>query len=281
MGLRKILKKSIFLRRILRKLGALKGLNIFKSVFINLKTQKFSDAIRFPILIYGKLHIVNLSGRVRIDPPIYFGKIRLGYNDEFFSTSKGCAVLSVLGEIVFHGRFSASVDYTISSSGLLEFGDLTRIGNGVKVRCREHISIGKATGIALESQVFDTNFHYTREVSTGIVKRNSAPITVGAFCWIGNRTTLMKGTVLPDYTIVASNSLCNKDYSNNTPDYPLLAGSPAKSVGLGGLARIFDVEEERKISSFFKQFPNAEVYKSYSGMKDESAQLEQAMRNGL
>lgn len=48
----------------------------------------------------------------------------------------------------------------------------------------------------------------------------------------------MKGTQTPDYCITASNSICNKDYTN-LPSYSLIAGSPAKFIKQG-VRRLFE-----------------------------------------
>ena len=278
-AIKRLLKKSNLLvslvhraQKNIRILKTLWSINFIKTIYVNFKTQSFRNALKLPIHIYGKLKIRTLSGHILVDAPIYFGKIKLGYNTEYFSASKGSAVLSVPGTLHFRGRFIASIDCTISSSGILEFGDLSRIGNGVKIACRNHISIGKGSGIALDSQIYDTNFHYTREVKTGLVRKNAAPIIIGNFCWIGNRSTIMKGTILPDYAIVAGNSLCNKDYTNGAPAYPVIAGTPAKIIG-EGVTRIFDYEEECKIDAFFAEHPDEETYMSYPGVKDESDQI--------
>lgn len=39
----------------------------------------------------------------------------------------------------------------------------------------------------------------------------------------------MKGTVIPDHTIVSSNSLCNKDYSD-VPQFSIIGGIPARLI---------------------------------------------------
>ena len=67
----------------------------------------------------------------------------------------------------------------------------------------------------------------------------SQPISVqDTYNWFGNRCNIMKGTITPNNTIVASNSLCNKDYSD-IPEYSLLAGSPAKLKNKG-IKRLFE-----------------------------------------
>ncbi|MBP3357024.1 MAG: hypothetical protein J6K95_07695 [Rikenellaceae bacterium] len=274
MGIRESLRKSPALVKAVRKwrnfVTTHKGVNWNKTLYLNFKTQRFADAVKLPILVYGKLKIPNLSGKIVIEGPVYHGKIKLGFNSEYFSASRGSAILMVSGQLIFHGRFRSSVDCMIDAAGVLEFDDLCFVGNAVKVSCKNHISLGRASRLGVESQVFDSNFHYVRDVETGVVRKKSAPIVIGRFCWIGNRATLMKGTRLPDYSIVAGNSMCNKDYTVDAPAYPCFAGSPAKAVGKGGGLRIFDIEEEARIDAFFAANPQAATCTSYTGVIDET-----------
>lgn len=63
-----------------------------------------------------------------------------------------------------------------------------------------------------------------RNIKTGKVDPISKDVFIGECCWIGNRTNIMKGTVLPDNTIVSSNSLLNKDYTSTVPSYSIIGG---------------------------------------------------------
>jgi acetyltransferase-like isoleucine patch superfamily enzyme len=66
------------------------------------------------------------------------------------------------------------------------------------------------------------------------------PIKIGAHNWIGNRSNIMKGTITPDYCIVASGSLCNKKI--DAPSYSLIAGVPARLIK-SNIYRVLDDEE--------------------------------------
>ena len=75
-------------------------------------------------------------------------------------------------------------------------------------------------------------------------------IEVGNRNWIGNSTTLMRGTQLPDNTIVASRSFVNKSFLGYHDDGILIAGSPGKVVRLGD-QRVFSAQKEmNQIFSF-------------------------------
>ncbi|MDR2408558.1 MAG: hypothetical protein LBE13_10685 [Bacteroidales bacterium] len=256
-----------------RKYRKYKGVNLLKTIYINFKTQKFQDAIKLPILVYGRLKIHSLSGTIKIEHKIEHGMIRLGLNTDCFSASKGSALLNVCGILIFKGRFIASVDYTIDSGGVLSFGDLSALGNGVKIRCWHKIEIGKGFRCGVESQIFDTNFHYTRNIYDGKIYPSQKEINIGNFCWIGNRATIMMGTCLPDYSIIAGNSLLNKDYTNGNPVSPLIAGAPGKIIKTG-VARVFSAIEEDKLNRFFKNNPEADFYQGELGIIDESEAIE-------
>ena len=69
---------------------------------------------------------------------------------------------------------------------------------------RRKCVIGKYARIAFDSQFMDSDFHYMLNIEDGTVKNCTSFIEIGAYNWIGNRTTVKKGTVTPDYTIVAA-----------------------------------------------------------------------------
>lgn len=272
MSIRERLKKYKGIVSLVRKYRVFRsktrGFNLFKTIVLNFGTQSFSDAIKFPILVFGKLKIYSLSGRLILDSPIKSGIVKIGVNSDMFSASKGCAMLNLKGTLIFKGRFSCSVDCTFDIAGVCQIGDSTFIGNSVKIRCWDNVVIGDSIRIGVESMIFDTNFHYVRNINTGEVHRNSSPVIIGSYSWIGNRTVVMKGTIVPEHTIVAGNSLLNKDYSKQEVLAPLLGGIPAKMISSGNV-RIFSQEEEAKIDDYFKNNKSTDVYVSYTGLDEQ------------
>ena len=104
----------------------------------------------------------------------------------------------------------------------------------------------------------DTNFHYILQ-KDGLVKDCVGIIEVGNRNWIGNSTTLMRGTQLPDNTIVASRSFVNKSFLGYHDDGILIAGSPGKVVRLGD-QRVFSAQKEMEIRAFFKKSKMTEMW---------------------
>ena len=270
--LKEKLKQIPFIVGLVRKYRKYYGVNWIKTLLVNIKTQEFNVARKLPI--YGKLNIRLLSGKIIIiNAPIRSGMIRIGRNAEYFSASKGSALLSVSGTLIFEGSALFSVDCTIKVSGTCILGDMVMFGSSVKLVCFEKIDIGKGSRIGLESHIFNTNFHFLRNVSSGKISKNSDEVLIGNFCWIGNRTTITKGSHLPNYSITGSNSLLNRDYTKEeTLDYPVFAGVPAKLVG-SGLARVFGNSLEFDIHNYFKKNPSEDTFQGVVGFYDESQSI--------
>ena len=247
--------------------------NVWKTIYVNFAFLPYRQAIRFPIFVYGKVKIYAHSGKIVIEDRIRPGMIHLGVNLDKFSVSRGSALINITGILIFKGTVIFSVDYTLNIFGECTIGKYSAFGNGVKICCWNRIYLGKCCRITLESQVFDTNFHYIRNIETGRVDRRDGVVIIGDFCWIGNRTTLAKGAQLPDFSMVSSNSLVNKNFISSNVKYPILAGSPTQIVG-SMRVRIFDRLEEEKVDRFFQNNPDALYYIGEPGEKEEEEGLE-------
>lgn len=230
-------------------------LNVIKSLYLNLKTLPFRKAIKLPILIYGPVKIYWLLGKIEItSTSIFCGMIKLGKNNEFFNGVNGSAfiLLEKGSNLIFEGPCAISNNFKIrlSSNAQLKFGAYTFFGSSIKFICTKSISIGAYTRCAFESQFIDSNFHYVYDESTKSVSRRDGAIVIGAFNWIGNRTTINKNTYTNDYTIVCAGSLLNKRY-DDSKEKQMLGGVPAKLIA-NGYVRVFSVETEKYINKYFE-----------------------------
>lgn len=272
MKIRALIKKNKTIVNFVRGIRKLKGINLGKTIYINFKTQRLPIALKFPILVYGALKIVSLTGHIKIEGPIKFGMIRLGKNWDLCYASKGSALLYISGDLIFKGAIVISCDYSLFVKGTCVIGRYCAIGNGVKIRCWQYIEMGEETRVACEAQLFDTNFHYMRDIKTGKVYPCSSDMVIGKNCWIGNRAVITKGAKLPSYTLVASNSLVNKDFTTIQDPCITLAGAPAKFVK-SGLARVYSGVTEQKINKYFEDNPEAEYYQAEIGIWDETMEI--------
>ena len=250
----------------------------WKSVYTNIRFLDAKIAWRCPIFVYSNTEITNASGTIEIDAPnIYPGMIRWGRFDLY--RSKGKTRIYNRGKIVFHGygRILRGAEISVWTNAVLSFGDNFFVGENALICSQERIAIGKYFCMAYNSQMFDTDFHYSMNNSTGEVKRKSGPIVLGDYTWIGNNCTLKKGTKTPRHTTIAgSYTVCSKDYTKDTPEYSILGGIPAKVLATG-YSRLWNNELER-VAYLDKWFAENSDQKSFI-YELENHQLEEYTEN--
>lgn len=222
--------------------------NLVKTVWFNWKMLPWEQARRLPVWIYGRFTARSTSGSIEIDGPVKPGMIRIGKRDYYVNTAVPQSIWTIRGKVRFSGQtyFIMSSYVLVSDNATLSFGSSgCYFGSGLKIFCFREIVFGNFAHVAWECQVTDSSFHYLEHVETGETGPLTAPVRVGARVWVGNRSTISKGTVLPDDTIVASNSLVNKDYSEIGP-FCLLAGTPA-TVKVRQVRRIWSERRQNEL----------------------------------
>ena len=242
-------------------------INLFKTLYVNLRLLPLKDALKLPIYIYGKCNICNLSGSVKIVGKISRGMIKLGLRQGFFTapTMGGMLYIQEDGEITFDGPCAFDYNYVIriTNNGKLKIGKNVVFGNDVKICCENSIRIGDFCRIAYCSTFMDTNFHYTINTNNGIIYRKEGSIVVENYNWIGNTSTLMKGTKIPTGCIIASKSYLNKDFIkiSEGKNCLIIGGAPAAIIKDHN-TRIFSFDIEYKLNKWFKDNPNCNKYEN-------------------
>lgn len=212
------------LRRLLR-------ISIWKTLFINFYKLPFNQAVKLPIIIGRNTYFFDLSGRVIIEGKANRGQIRFGFFGEDTQVwSNFRTLLYIKGKVVFQGdaRFGIGVTIRVEDEGVFTVGKDVMISNNAKIICYDAISIGAHARIAWETQIIDTSFHFIKNVDTGEISKLNDKIVIGKNNWIGNRSSIMKGAITPNYCIVASGSLVNKPLP--FPENCVVAGSPVKLI---------------------------------------------------
>lgn len=222
---------------------------VFKTLYLNFRLLPFGQAIRLPLYCTRHTDFYSLNGNVVFHCPVRHGLVKIGFlGDDMFVRANNITLLDINGEIHFGGKgdFAPGVSIIVGKGAKLTIGKEFFINGNVKIICHKCIEIGDWSRIAWESQLIDTNFHYVVDLSNGTYLDKASPISIGSNVWIGNRTTVAQGTIIPSYCIIASNSLCNKDYSHIPPD-SIIGGMPAKLLK-SGFRRIFSYDEETLIT---------------------------------
>lgn len=229
-------------------------IGLIKTIIVNFRLLPFKQAIKLPIVVMRSTVLESLSGKVILEVPASFGLIKVGtFNTDFYSWNGDKCLLNINGTIHFNGdvQLGVGMKICVDENALLEIGGNACIGPNTKIICRKHIQLGDNIRLAWDGQVFDTNFHYIKNIEDGSVSCREKEVIIGKNNWFGNRCTIMPGTKTNDYFIAASNSLCNKDYTETVPSYSLVAGSPAKLLKKN-VVRVMD-KEEREINEEFRK----------------------------
>ena len=213
-----------------------------------------------PVYIYGKVQFRTLAGKVDFqDCEPKRGMIKIGRHGDYFSIpNKSFIWLGKNAKIIFRGPSYMGYNLLLRvESGNLDIGEFTGFGTNYRIICFNHIKIGRHVRMTFDGKVVDSNCHYVKNTVTNQIRKNTAKIEIEDFCWIGNNTTIMKGVILPKYSIVASGSLLNKNYKKEVVENaPLfLAGSPAKVKGYG-FKMVLSLTRENEIKNYFQRNPD-------------------------
>jgi len=213
-------------------------------LYFNFRKFPFNIAKKLPVFFYGKVKFTSITGIIRIEAPIKTGMIGFGQSYETNTIHKGFAEININGIIVFKGHVQFGKDYLIKigNDAYCEMGHLSSLGSCGKIICMDSIVLGSYARLGFESQIMDSNFHKMYDTITGKEFPKTAPIIIGNYNYIGNRVSIMQNTKTPDFCTVASNSLCNKDYTNFQQNV-LIGGIPAKLLK-SNISRDWAGEEE-------------------------------------
>lgn len=236
--------------------------NPFATLYINFRCFPLRQAIHLPLWMYGHPSIYGLSGKMLIEGC----KVRTGLV-RFNITTPGApsfmsaqSEIGVRGSIVFHGKcnIGCGTKIYVGDNGVLSIGGDTKITDFVNVGCFHGIYIGERTKIAHRCQLLDSNYHYLANMQKRIVLPWEKEIRIGMGVWVCNSTTITGGAVIPNYCVVASNSLVGKDFSDAS-DGTLIGGIPAKVLPAKSV-RINNISWEQKINEWYSEHDASEPF---------------------
>lgn len=231
-------------------------LNIISTLRFNIKAFGLMKGLRLPVIVYGKAKIKE-TGIIRIHCPLQRGVIVIGTN--YDTVVAPFTLFHNTGTIDVHGKVYINFGTAFVNRGLVGFGGNNLFGNQCDIDIHDKLQLGSNVFFGFGSHITDTDHHYVVDARTRRAYRNCAPIIIGNFNWFGSNSFIKKGTVTPDYLIVASpNSMLSKDYSA-LPPYTVLAGSPARPLK-EGIRRIYNYRNESLIRDFFAQHPEEKFY---------------------
>ncbi len=231
--------------------------NWLKTFIVNLRMFPLRDAVKLPVMCYGKVNFIAVGGaKIRLSE-IRKGVLKVGYDLTAYR-SCGATTLKLLKDsqlyvdgVVVLMQGSSVV---VGQHAVLTMKNHSTLGDRAEIICRKEVTVGSYSEITWECQVTDFASHNIKDKSTGKYRNLFRPVFIGDYCWIGNRTTIQPGTRLSDHIIVASNSLLNKNYvEQGIKPYSLIGGMPARLLRTD-VERNY--ERDALIQSYFMMHPD-------------------------
>ena len=227
-------------------------INLYQTLLANLLLLPIKEAIKFPILIYGKCRKKDMYGKVIFHSPVHTGMLKIGISDPVRSfDSKSfisiCGILEIGDSVVLR----KGISLLIKKNALLKLENDVYIGDNCTIIVADKIQIGRATRVGHNTTFMDTDFHSIINIKTREIKPNYASIYIGENNWIGGWCVVKKGTRTPMGTIIAGPySMVSKNYIGKIPECSIIAGSPAKLL-VDGMRRVNNVESDRIINNHY------------------------------
>ncbi len=209
-------------------------ISVIRTVFFNLNYFPISVAVKFPVFIYRGVRLKCTKGCIELNiQTIKPGCIRIGKASYGFQTRQHPTIWEQKGGTVIFGKeinIGKGTFISVGRFGMLRFGNYIGFGGNMKMICNKSITIGDQTMAALDVQIIDTDFHSTINMVFNTMNIVEKPIIIGRYNWLGIGSTLLKGTVTPDYCIVAAKTILKNDYSDAGENIILSLETTAKVI---------------------------------------------------
>lgn len=224
--------------------------DILRTLWFNIRHFGLSEGLKLPVYVYSRTKVYNF-GRIEFKCPLARGILRIGMHHD--NSALPYTIIDNTGTIEIHGRTYLHHGSRLTNRGQIVFRGNDIISHNCVFDIRERLDVGHDVSIGFASELTDSDMHFMVDINDRTVRKNSAPIRIGNYNWLGSHTYIKKGGITPDHTIVASpNALIARDYTVDTPEYSILGGAPAKGIGKGK-QRIMKFHSEAIVIEGLKQ----------------------------
>ena len=208
--------------------------SVLRTLYYNFKLLPFRQAHKFPIAV-GKNTIIKNTGDIIFDCSISPFMVILGVSTiPAFEDYSSKTQITNAGTIIIRNKINIhpGAKIWVEKGAELLFDGYNIIGAETKVACHKNIKIGKYSGCAWNCEIFDTDFHYTKDIVSGRIFDKNKEIVIGADVFIGNHVNIGKGTKLPDGSVVAAWSNVSGSFMKKS-SAPFISGPKADMIDSG------------------------------------------------
>ena len=189
-----------------------------KTLRLNLHYFGWGGLLTPYIICSRNVSLVNVKGKVIILQK-KLGIVRIGFgNVQVIDGRYERNVWNCTGTIVFEGDAHFCKGARLIVAGELRMGNHFIVNGNTSIIANKQVTFGADCLLSWGGLIMDTDFHPIYSIDAPNDASNpDQPITIGDHCWIGCRSLILKGTSLPNGTIVAAGStLCGKWTEENS-----------------------------------------------------------------
>jgi acetyltransferase-like isoleucine patch superfamily enzyme len=208
------------------------NISVWKTVYFNFHYFPFTVASKLPIILYKGVKFNKTKGRIILDSlPIKTGMVGIGKKTYGFVKRQDYTIWEQYDGTVF---FESGVNIGkgtfvhVGNDAILKVGQDTRFGGNARIICDKSITIKAHSKVAWDVQLCDTDFRATINTITKAKNCFKREIIIGSHNWLCFGSTILKGSITPDYCIVGANTTINKDFSKEGENIVIGMDSNAK-----------------------------------------------------
>ena len=187
-------------------------LSIPKTLRFNLRYFPLKTALKLPVFISHRTYLRELHGKVVLPEQVETAMIKIGFGDVgHYDRKRSRGIWQVSGTVNFKGRAGLGHGSKLSVRGDLTLGADFNMTAESTIVCADKITFGDDCLLSWDILAMDTDEHplYNKE---GERINPDRPIVVGNHVWIGCKCVLLKGTKVPDNTVVAAGTLLKSPF---------------------------------------------------------------------
>ena len=221
--------------------------SIPKTLRFNFHYFPFKTALKLPVVVSHRTYLRELHGKVTLPEKVETAMVKIGFGDVgHYDRKRSRTIWQVRGTVAFGGKASIGHGSKISVRGDLKLGADFNMTAERTIVCAKEIRFGDDCLLSWDILVMDTDEHpiYYRHETARHETRDSSPvpcsevpspasnnnrinpdksILVGNHVWIGCKCVLLKGTEVPDNTVVAAGTLLTSSFSG---EHQVIGGNP-------------------------------------------------------
>lgn len=199
--------------------------------YFNFKYFKFKEAIKLPVLIFGKVSVHALKGEIIIPSNLETGTIRIGHNALGIFEKNMKTVFNIHGKVIFDGKanFGRGCSLSVGKDSEVFFGNnFIATGKSAIVSSgKANVVFGNNNLISWDILILNNDFHSIIDQNLKQIINKPKDITIGNNVWIGCKSTILKGSTINDNIIIGANSVVTGNLDEKNSIY---AGSPIKRI---------------------------------------------------